>query len=341
MFILLTRILLWLLVLTIIWYVFTQFIPRPYLTWLGAIILLFFIVMAFSQPGNPAIGAVWGLISFPLKPLGLAIFLFLSSLKAGIAKVDGKLMLAGLLVLILSSLPIVAFWLTQQTGTLAINSSASFQPNPAQVTVRAIAVMGDGSSATDPLQRSRSQFNTASTYLTNQQISRLVSAANLYQARVAQSPNLIVIASAGAAAANDSQDPAATLARTTLNQAGVPNERIFIAASSEDIYTSAVAIRSILAEQGYQPQSESVILVAPAISIGRASATLRQLGVQVVPEPTDSYIFQLTGRGERLLAHLADIIPSADALVLTTRVVEELLTSVYYFLRGWIGGTVF
>ncbi|MEO0887916.1 MAG: hypothetical protein AAFY54_18590, partial [Cyanobacteria bacterium J06648_10] len=37
-----------------------------------------------------------------------------------------------------------------------------------------------------------------------------------------------------------------------------------------------------------------------------------------------------------LLGRLPDILPSVDALQITTRYWNELLTSLYYFLRGWL-----
>lgn len=347
MFILLTRILLWALIGTIVWYVFTKFIPRPYLTWLGGIIVFAFVILAFLEPNNATIGTIWNILSFPLKPLGLSIFLLLSSLKDGVKKVAGNFVLAGVLILLISSMPIVAFWLTGQIER-SVNSTALFQENlPTSEAVRAVVVIGDGTNAADPLLRSRAQISNVEAGLTNVFTSRLLYAAQVYQARAPQNSNLLLIVSAGPRVGDQNQanqQISEQAIRTLLVGAGVPGDRIIIDTQGTDIYSSVTQVRQILQDQGFDPATESIVLVAPAISISRtistlSNSTLSNFGIRVIPKPTDRFVFQVQNGG-RLLASLADLVPNVDALVLTTRLVEELLSSVYYFLRGWIGGSV-
>jgi len=80
-----------------------------------------------------------------------------------------------------------------------------------------------------------------------------------------------------------------------------------------------------------------VLLVTSAIQMRRASLAFADVGIQVVPRATDFYTFQPTAGGKsRLRIDVADFLPSAEALVTTTRVFDEYFGSFYYFLRGWL-----
>jgi uncharacterized SAM-binding protein YcdF (DUF218 family) len=67
----------------------------------------------------------------------------------------------------------------------------------------------------------------------------------------------------------------------------------------------------------------------------RAALTFEQQGLQVVAWPTELYGGAAAGGGGRL-ARLVDLVPNVAALRLTTRYWQELLTSLYYYLRGWL-----
>ena len=69
--------------------------------------------------------------------------------------------------------------------------------------------------------------------------------------------------------------------------------------------------------------------------MSRAALTFERRDLQVIAKPTDFYTAPMMGDGS-LLRRLPDILPSVDALQLTTRYWNELLTSLYYFLRGWL-----
>jgi len=75
-------------------------------------------------------------------------------------------------------------------------------------------------------------------------------------------------------------------------------------------------------------------LVTPALGLRRSASTFARLNFAIIPKPTDFYVFQ--SHAGLQLAALTDLIPSAEALVITSRVVDEYLATVYYFLRGWL-----
>jgi len=77
------------------------------------------------------------------------------------------------------------------------------------------------------------------------------------------------------------------------------------------------------------------VLVAPALTMRRAALAFEGDGVQVVAAPTELYSSP-NPEDRDTLARLADLVPSVNALVLTTRYWGELLSSIYYYLRGWL-----
>jgi len=339
MFELLTRILLWLLVGTIIWYVFIRFIPRTYLTWLGGLIVFAFVILAFFDPGGGVVSSVWSILSFPLKPLGLAIFLLLTSLREGTKKVAANQVVAALIILFLSSMPIVAFWLAGQAEGAVVNIRDS-RVNPTVVpAVPAIVVRGEEISPADPSFRSRVQVGNTETGFNNSIASRILYAGTLYREQVAAGNDPLVIISIGpqlnAPGVLNDQAAAQVIGEIAV-AAGIPVERILIETEGTDLYSTAFEITSALNSRELATGTNAdILLVAPVLNTSRAVSTFASLGVSAVTRPTDQFAFQLNGG--QLVANIADLLPSVDALALTTRVVEEYLTAVYYFLRGWLG----
>jgi uncharacterized SAM-binding protein YcdF (DUF218 family) len=117
------------------------------------------------------------------------------------------------------------------------------------------------------------------------------------------------------------------------NNMGVPRSSIVIDDNGRNIRTSAEEVRKILDSRGL---GRKVILVTSAMQMRRASLTFAHMGMQVIPKATDFYTFQSTARGtSRLRLDAGDFLPSAEALLTTTRVFEEYYGSFYYYLRGW------
>lgn len=333
MFELLTLIILWVLIGTLIWYIFTKFISKTYLTWLGGIILFVFIVLAFFNPGDPVVSVVWSVLSFPFTPLGLSITLLLGALRDGASKIYPNLVIAALLVLVFFSIPVVSYWLAAQNeqGTSPVLTAQPIQPT-ARGTVRAIVVLGDGISPSDPSFGATAQFNGQQDVFGNRFVSRLLAAAQVYREQAATTP--FVIVSPGSIRGVAPAEESGTSIASILTNAGVPADRVVIEPNGLDIRSSAVEIDRYLVNQGFDRQNDAIILVAPAITIRRAVSAFTRLGLQTVPRSTDFLGSQL--RDGLSLAVLTDLIPNVDALALTTRVVKEYLISVYYFLRGWL-----
>jgi len=330
----LTRVLLIALLVWLVWYVIDKIIPRQYLTILGGLVLVLFLLLAFQDPSDRVIGAIWDVLSFPLKPLGLSIVLLILALKKGIKEANGNLVLWALVVLWVFSTPLIAYWLTIQTQQTAEQLAAS--SNRGEV-VDVIAVLGDGINPADPAYRGGTQFNNPDDGFDNTFVSRLQYAGQIYADQQARGGNPLVIVSPGPQLERPAKDIEADIQQILVN-AGVPPERIQVEPSGRDIHSSAVQIRELLAAQQFTESGYRMLLVAPAIKIRRARAAFaKELGIlseEVIAAPTDFYGFQI--QGSDLLMRASDIVPDVEALTLSTRVIEEYLATVYYFLRGWL-----
>lgn len=130
MFLLLSRVLLWLLIGTIVYSLFQRVYPSS--TFVGRIILVIILVvlaLSFINPNEPAVRSLWDLVSFPLKPLGASILLLIFAAQrikgGGIDKPGGYLAGWALTILLLSSMPFINKLLG---GTLATTTSVSAPP---------------------------------------------------------------------------------------------------------------------------------------------------------------------------------------------------------------------
>ncbi len=91
---------------------------NPLLDRLRVLLLISLLILAFFAPDTPVGAAIFGLIAFFFKPLGFSITLLViaSALitNGGIRNPAPRMILAALLVLILSSMPVVAYWFAEQ-----------------------------------------------------------------------------------------------------------------------------------------------------------------------------------------------------------------------------------
>lgn len=79
----------------------------------------------------------------------------------------------------------------------------------------------------------------------------------------------------------------------------------------------------------------TVVLVTSALEMRRASLAFAEAGFKVIPAPTNFNTFTREGKQSYRVSG-ADFAPSAEALLLTTKVFEEYLITFYYFIRGWL-----
>jgi hypothetical protein len=118
MFLLLSRVLLWLLIGTVAYSLFQRFYPSG--TFVGRLVLvlvLIVIALSFINPNEPAVASLWRVVSFPLKPLGASVLLMIfaaQKIKGGaIEKPGGYLLGWSLTILLLASTPAIAYFLVR------------------------------------------------------------------------------------------------------------------------------------------------------------------------------------------------------------------------------------
>ena len=188
---------------------------------------------------------------------------------------------------------------------------------------------------------------------------RLIYAARLYQEEVARGTNPLLVVSAGSREGRDRKDgdtrentAESRDIVTFLQSQGVPAGSILEDNKSPTVHDSAVNVRELLRVQriGFGNQ---LFLVTSAIEMSRSALTFNrefnsqgsETVVTIVSRPTDFYTLpqrdslrqrtqgrDLIERGFRL----GDLLPSTQAFALSSRVVNEYIASIYYFLRGWI-----
>jgi len=361
---LLSRILVWAAVGLFVWYVLLKFIRRPFLAWFGGVILLTVIVWSYVDPNDETIGAIWNIISFPLTPLGFSLTLLTFSFKEfpfkeGFKVTNGRYVAVALLILSLCSVPLVARFFVNQAEESVQRAYAAQQaicadvcpveiPDAPLSRVVTIVVVGENLDAiappTESASRTDNQFNLSPIL-----VSRLSSAASLYQ-RVRQtgtSPFVFVTAGSIMGSSEEQVQKDQVLIQVLASN-GVPSEVIRINDNGTNVHATMEEVRDFLIEQGLispdlstrleglQRDSSRIALVAPAISMRRSALTFEQQGLEVVAWPTNLYGTEVdTGD---TLALLSDLVPNVEALRLTTRYWNEVLTSFYYFLRGWLPG---
>lgn len=351
--VLLTRLLVWAAVGLLIWWVLLKFIPRNFLTWFGGAIILGLIVLSFLEPNDQTVGAIWQVISFPLTPLGAAILLLLIAVSGGVKSVNGKQVVAALAILLISSLPIVSRALVAQAEN-AVQEAYNNQralctqicpalEDPDAPLGRVIAIVTpaynvDQALLPDAFPSRIDAQNSLDPIL----VARLNSTAEVYNRLRGNSPITFVTAGALNPDSETAQQKQ-QLIRQRLADRGVPPGSIVIESTGTDIHATALEVRNYLVERnlytvpepGEERQAPRVVLVAPALSMRRAALTLEEAGLQVVAYPVEIYGIDSPAGGDALI-RLADLVPNVEALRLTTRYWEELLTSIYYFLRGWL-----
>ena len=351
---LLTRVLLWASVGVFIWYILARIIPKKYLAWFGGAILLLLLAVSFLEPNDDTARTIWQIISFPLSPLGGSIILLGAALSEGIQKAKGPLVAIALSILLISSIPLFAQLLVsdaERSVRTAFEERSALCEDVCRIDeiadgrlseVSAIVVLGDSS---DIDQAAEISTETDTDISINTVLApRLIYAANLYQQVIQAGGGApIVVVTAGAGEADSPQREAI---RSILSANGVPSSNLQIEDTGLDVRTTSTSVedlledrqiianRTVRREEGTQDDPR-IILVAPAILMSRAALTFERRDLQVIARPTNFYTTPFRAEGD-LLEQLPSLLPSVNALQLTTQYWNELLTSLYYFLRGWL-----
>ncbi|MDZ8187529.1 MAG: hypothetical protein RMX96_22100 [Nostoc sp. ChiSLP02] len=129
MFLLLSRVLLWLLIGTIVYALFQRFYPSgSFVGRLILVVILVIVALSFLNPNEPAVASLWRMMSFPLKPLGASVLMMIFAAQrikgGGIDKPGGYLVGWALTILLLASTPAVAYLLYRvPLGGTAVSTS--------------------------------------------------------------------------------------------------------------------------------------------------------------------------------------------------------------------------
>jgi hypothetical protein len=132
MFPLLSRVLVWLLIGTVVYSLFQKIYPSGNVTQrFGVIVLFVILALAFVNPNEPAVASLWRVISFPLKPLGASILMLAFAAQklkdGGIGKPGGNLAATALGILILASTPAIAYFLVRAPLAMGIETPVATQ----------------------------------------------------------------------------------------------------------------------------------------------------------------------------------------------------------------------
>ncbi|MEB3289251.1 MAG: ElyC/SanA/YdcF family protein [Leptolyngbya sp.] len=355
---LLTRLLLWLAIGYGLWWAVKKLIPEKWLTWLGGGLILLVVLAAFIDPNDRTVGTFWALIALPLTPLGSAITMLMLSLGKGLKKVEGKLVVAALAVLWVSSTPLVARGLSVQAEasvqraydnqrTLCSSDLCAATDAVPLELARAMVIVGDNADAYRASNQLPSQSD-AEVSLDPILVSRLNSAADVYGRVVAASPLVTVTAGARDGNSDLGQQLDESIRQRLINR-GIPDDSIRIIRTGMDIRGAVEDQKNFLTDrQLFTPlgrgdlraerdnrTANRVILVTPALSMRRAALAFENDGLQIVAWPTELYGAPRS-RTDGTLARLSDLVPNVAALRITTRYWEELLASMYYYMRGWL-----
>ncbi|NET53811.1 MAG: YdcF family protein [Merismopedia sp. SIO2A8] len=180
---------------------------------------------------------------------------------------------------------------------------------------------------------------------------RILHTDRIFQQQRALGANPIIIVSAGPRPAwqgNGSQISEANDIAQVLTQLGVPQDRIVPEPFSLNMHSSAEQVKRILEERGLV--NGRIFVVTSGINSRRSRLTFANVGLTVVPQPTDFQGSQLAARPETTVTaqpflgsnflppiRVESFVPSVEALTVTTKVWEETLIRIYYILRGWTG----
>ena len=347
---LLTRLILWIAIGSLIWWILKKFIPENFLTWFGGAIILMMVAAVFLAPNSSTANTLWQVVSFPLKPLGATLMLLAVAVGKDPKKVDNRLVYIALLILLFSSIPLVARALANQAEDAVQRAYANQQQLCADICPAindvpvdravSIVVLGDNADAYRDSNTLPSRIDS-NTSLPPSLIARLNSAADVYSRIGVAQP--FVTVTAGPRTEGDAAQALQQAIRQRLVNQGVPLERVRITSSGLNIRQAVEEQEAFLAEQNLLPDPDRqnnrdasrIVLVAPALTMRRAALAFENERLQVVAWPTDLYGTTPLPQGS-MVARLADVVPNVEALQVTTRYWEELLSSMYYFMRGWL-----
>ncbi|NES19932.1 MAG: YdcF family protein [Symploca sp. SIO3E6] len=159
---------------------------------------------------------------------------------------------------------------------------------------------------------------------------RILYGAQLY--RQGKAP--VVIPSGGRISWRGGGDPESADMVKILKLLGVPEYAIIQDPTSLNTYENAVNVKQILTERGIS----SILLVTSAMHMPRALKIFQRQEIEAIPAPTDFLVTQLELEepNSSPQATVLSLLPNADQLDKTTRVIKEYIGTLVYRLRGWL-----
>ena len=338
MFELLTRLVLWVLLVYFIWYVLLQLVPQINVKWLVPIVLFVLVMLGFLFPNDRSIATVWNIISFPLKPIGLCIvFLIIAYSKGKDSSVPKKiqnLILSVLMILVFSSLPWVSEKLEFSMIRTNLNYSEICTQQNANNQNKLIVMLANGVSQPGGPYRPAEQILEMS--------DRLLQTSREYQRNFASLPaGGVLVASRKQPGAATAQNPSEfDLIRDQLINLGVARSDIFNLDNLFDTFNvkqTSQAITEYIDTRGLS--GYQVIVVSSAMDVGRVKLTLeRALGEnrQISVRASSWELSNKFCPEQKRYPDLVDLIPTDSSVLRSSRFVDEFFTSSYYFLRNWL-----
>jgi uncharacterized SAM-binding protein YcdF (DUF218 family) len=366
----LAQVVLWVLIALLLWYLLVQVAPRDSAFWFVRVTVAITLIAAFFSPADPFSQFAWGLLSLPLKPLGLSVVLLIAACRQYL-------------------------WVESQpkTGKMIVRTVNSEERKPEKVIFRTVkseerkpgkaifktvkselvfaavlillvssnpwialqlehtvsrqglerwAICPQDAGEPKPAQKAgaivvlgRTVTQPGLRYGTQMQVAdtseRILAAFQQYRQQRDLGNRPLVIVSAGMRSVGGARRTEADATLRLLEKLGLPDVRF--EDNSFDIYSSALEVKKILTQEGLDPK-ERIILVASTLDVGRAKLTFEKLGLEVIPNSIDLYERVCQAFRHRVL--FADFVPSAQALMRSERSVNEFFTLIYYFLRGWL-----
>jgi uncharacterized SAM-binding protein YcdF (DUF218 family) len=186
--------------------------------------------------------------------------------------------------------------------------------------------------------------------------SRIFYANQMFQTERFNSPVLVISAgqrSGRSKKEGDNADgisEAADISRFMQSALGVPGGAIIQDNDSRSVIESAQNTKRLLQERRINSGNQ-IVVVTSALEASRTALTFKRILSEEGPEytvisrPTDFHTIPAKGslesrlQGRDLIERnivVSDFLPNVDSLKLSTRVFSEALSSLYYFLRGWV-----
>ena len=159
---------------------------------------------------------------------------------------------------------------------------------------------------------------------------RLLYAAKLYQDGKAP----LIILSGGRITWKGGEGSEAQDMATILEIMGVPKEAMILEPKSLNTYQNAVYTKQILEAKGIK----EILLITSAAHMPRSLAIFKKQGIKAIAAPTDFLVSELDISQANYSSEgkIISLLPEAEYLYATTRVLKEYIGTLVYRLRGWL-----